>query len=206
MPEPTPSEGQFNLEGILSELGSFGKYQILLLFLLAFRDSFLAMCNYNYVFTAAEVHYRCHVPECESGVSYNESWASFALGNRSECQRPAPHGNGSCMPDSFSTDRTVPCHRVVYEDYNSVVAEFDLGCTPWKRTLIGTVHNLGLVFSFLLLGFISDRYGRKVIIVATPLVVGTVGLVKSFSVNYWMLLVLEFMETALGYGNASLVL
>ncbi|KPJ02011.1 hypothetical protein RR46_00273 [Papilio xuthus] len=51
------SEGQFNLEGILSELGSFGKYQLLLLLLLAFRDSFLNMCNFNYVFTAAEVAY-----------------------------------------------------------------------------------------------------------------------------------------------------
>lgn len=52
----------------------------------------------------------------------------------------------------------------------------------------------------------SYRYGRKVIIVGTPLVVGVVGLVKSFSVNYWMLLVLEFLESAVGYGNASMVL
>lgn len=51
-------DGQFNLDGILSELGSFGKYQLLLLLLLAFRDSFLAMCNFNYVFTAAEVDFR----------------------------------------------------------------------------------------------------------------------------------------------------
>lgn len=50
------------------------------------------------------------------------------------------------------------------------------------------------------------RYGRKVIIVTTPLVVGVVGLMKSFSINYWMLVVLEFLETALGYGNASMVL
>lgn len=53
---------------------------------------------------------------------------------------------------------------------------------------------------------IFNRYGRKVIIVGTPLVVGTAGLLKSFSINYWMLLVLEFLETAFGYGNASLVL
>lgn len=35
--------------------------------------------------------------------------------------------------------------------------QFDLGCQQWKRTLVGTVHNLGLVFSFVLCGFISDR-------------------------------------------------
>lgn len=50
------------------------------------------------------------------------------------------------------------------------------------------------------------RYGRKVIIVGTPLVVGTVGLLKSVVFDYWSLLILEFLETALGYGNASLVL
>lgn len=53
---------------------------------------------------------------------------------------------------------------------------------------------------------LTRRYGRKVIIVGTPLAVAVCGLIKSFSVNYVMLLVLEFLETALGYGNASLVL
>ncbi|XP_013173687.1 PREDICTED: organic cation transporter protein-like isoform X2 [Papilio xuthus] len=219
------SEGQFNLEGILSELGSFGKYQLLLLLLLAFRDSFLNMCNFNYVFTAAEVAYRCHVPECEAtDIRFNASWVTSILSNRSEvCHRLMPHrennvteveglwshskvDNSSCSLRLFDEKMTMPCEKIVYEDYNSIVAEFDLGCQPWKRTLIGTVHNLGLVFSFIMSGVISDRYGRKVIIVGTPLMVGAAGLLKSFSVNYWMLLVLEFMETALGYGNASLVL
>ncbi|XP_045449926.1 organic cation transporter protein-like [Melitaea cinxia] len=191
-------EGQFNLDGILSELGSFGKYQLLLLFLLAFRDSFLSMCNYNYVFTAAEVPYRCRIPECESTPGYAAHFATNA-----SCRRPALNET-AC--EARETNATVECEDVVYEDYNSIVAEFDLGCQPWKRTLIGTVHNLGLVFSFVISGLISDRYGRKVIIVGTPLMVGAAGVLKSFAFNYWMLIVLEFLETALGYGNASMVL
>ncbi|KPJ16067.1 Organic cation transporter protein [Papilio machaon] len=206
------------------------------------------MCNFNYVFTAAEVSYRCHVPECEtSDISFNASWVTSILSNRSEaCHRLTPHSadrveglwnhlkadNSNCSLRMFDEKVTMPCEKIVYENYNSIVAEFDLGCQPWKRTLIGTVHNLGLVFSFIMSGVISDRcvytvvfffsiliqvedaepyykifrYGRKVIIVGTPLMVGAAGLLKSFSVNYWMLLVLEFLETALGYGNASLVL
>ncbi|XP_068617257.1 organic cation transporter protein-like [Battus philenor] len=221
MVEESGSDGQFNLEGILSELGSFGKYQVLLLFLLAFRDSFLNMCNFNYVFTASEVSYRCYVPECDRIDSrFNASWVTSVLTNKSEtCQRPSNNSsydestwsslkmdNGSCSPLLFDGKKTVPCEKIVYEDYNSITAEFNLGCQQWKRTLIGTVHNLGLVFSFIISGVISDRYGRKVIIVATPLMVGAAGILKSYSVNYWMLLVMEFLETALGYGNASLVL
>ncbi|KAL0880504.1 hypothetical protein ABMA27_002903 [Loxostege sticticalis] len=217
------SEGQFNLEGILCELGSFGKYQLLLLFLLAFRDSFLAMCNFNYVFTAAQVNQRCYVPECESlDPQFNASWAPYVLNTSEICRRQVRHDgpltifennttifridDGDCSPERYLDNETMRCEKIVYENYDSIVAEFDLGCEPWKRTMIGTVHNFGLVFSFLILGFISDRYGRKVIIVCTPLVVGVAGLIKSFSVNYWMLLVFEFLETALGYGNASLVL
>ncbi|XP_075975566.1 organic cation transporter protein-like [Anticarsia gemmatalis] len=209
----------FNLDGILSELGSFGKYQLLLLLLLAFRDSFLNMCNFNYVFTAAEVDFRCQVPECElTDSSFNASWSPFALTNKTDtCYRMTPmeeawqnhtgrHQQSMCTPANFAWNKTMACDKVVYEDYNSIVAEFDLGCQPWKRTLIGTVHNLGLVFSFVISGLISDKYGRKVVIVCTPLMVGVAGLIKSFSVNYYMLLVLEFLETALGYGNASMVL
>ncbi|XP_026496281.1 organic cation transporter protein-like [Vanessa tameamea] len=201
-------DGQFNLDGILSELGSFGKYQLFLLLLLAFRDSFLNMCNFNYVFTAAEVPFRCRIPECETSVlGLNSSWA-IATSNAT-CRRPvlaAPLNFNTCDPRMFESNHTAECDDVVYEDYNSIVAEFDLGCQPWKRTLIGTVHNLGLVFSFVVSGFISDRYGRKVIIVGTPLMVGIAGLLKSFAFDYWTLLVLEFLETALGYGNASMVL
>ncbi|XP_012546925.1 organic cation transporter protein [Bombyx mori] len=218
----------FNLDGILSELGSFGKYQLLFLLLLSFRDSFLAMCNFNYVFTADEVKFRCAIPECDTPTpSFNATWTAFALPNTTDtCYRMAPlledrfNRTGqnvqslpnkadppyTCSPEYFDANRTLGCDKLVYEDYNSIVAEFDLGCEPWKRTMIGTVHNLGLVFSFIISGIISDRYGRKVIIVGTPLVVGVVGLVKSFSVKYWMLLVLEFFETAFGYGNASMVL
>ncbi|XP_041980314.1 organic cation transporter protein-like [Aricia agestis] len=199
---------EFNLDGILSELGSFGKYQLFLLLLLAFRDSFLSMCNFNYVFTAAEVNFRCRISECDGNSTvYNTTWASYALSNVSVCERPSSLGDTSdvCTAKTFSADR-MPCEDIIYEDYNSIVAEFNLGCQPWKRTLIGTVHNLGLVFSFVVSGFISDRYGRKVIIVGTPLMVAIAGLLKSFATNYWTLLVLEFLETALGYGNASMVL
>ncbi|XP_072932966.1 solute carrier family 22 member 1-like [Epargyreus clarus] len=227
MPEEGSGGDGFNLDGILSELGSFGKYQLLLLLLLAFRDSFLSMCNFNYIFTAAEVSFRCRVPECELlDNRYNASWTSFALDNETEvCHRLAPYTVASndvsvlkqqwnatnsiaerCKADYFVRGEIIPCENVVYEDYNSIVAEFDLGCQPWKRTLIGTVHNLGLVVSFILSGFISDRYGRKVIIVGTPLMVGMAGLLKSFATDYWTLLVLEFLETALGYGNASMIL
>lgn len=178
---------EFNLDWILGELGSFGKYQLFLLMLLAFRDGFLAMCNLHYVFTAAEVNFKC-VSGCVGNLSNVCAVDSY---------------NATCAGVASQSSR---CPEVLYETNNSIIAEFNLACEQWKGTLIATTHNLGLIFSFVVSGFISDRYGRKIIIVGTPLVVGVCGLLKSFSVNIWMLLVLEFIETCFGYGNASLVL
>ncbi|XP_050677735.1 solute carrier family 22 member 3-like [Leptidea sinapis] len=193
-----PAAGKFNIDGILSELGSFGKYQLLLLLLLAFRDAFLSMCNFNYVFTASEVSFSC-LTDCAS----NSTWVRFPSVNTSSCTSVGSWADpGQCSTGASD----VPCRSIVYDDYDSIVAEFDLGCQPWKRTLVGTIHNSGLVVSFVLYGFISDRYGRKVIIVVTPLLVGAAGLMKSFASDYWTLIALEFLETAFGYGNASMIL
>ncbi|KAI8422034.1 hypothetical protein MSG28_009933 [Choristoneura fumiferana] len=34
---------------------------------------------------------------------------------------------------------------------------FNLACQEWKRTLVGTVHNIGMLVSLPILGYISDR-------------------------------------------------
>lgn len=38
------------------------------------------------------------------------------------------------------------------------VFQFDLACKEWKRTLVGTVHNVGVLLSMPLMGYISDKY------------------------------------------------
>lgn len=81
--------------------------------------------------------------------------------------------------------------------------QFDLGCQHGKRTLIGTFHNAGLFLSLPLTGFVSDRYGRKVALAVASLMNCIFGFLRSFSVNYYMLVAFEFMEAGFGAGAYS---
>lgn len=35
--------------------------------------------------------------------------------------------------------------------------QFNLACQEWKRTLVGTIHNIGMLVSLPIMGYISDR-------------------------------------------------
>lgn len=87
--------------------------------------------------------FRCVVPECETRVQpterdFNSSWLEYTIGtNTNQCYRMAPlePGNYSeerglgglagdrCGPENFAWNKTTPCTKVVYDDYNSIVAE-----------------------------------------------------------------------------------
>ncbi|XP_026319221.1 solute carrier family 22 member 15-like [Hyposmocoma kahamanoa] len=69
--------------------------------------------------------------------------------------------------------------------------------------MVGSVRNAALPIALLLTGYISDRWGRRTAFCVFSGCAGTLGLVKSFSRDYHMLVAFEFLEAALGYGFNS---
>ncbi|XP_041973546.1 solute carrier family 22 member 1-like isoform X2 [Aricia agestis] len=90
------------------------------------------------------------------------------------------------------------CDKWVYDNPDSFVAEFELACQDWKRTLVGTAHSTGYMFGLLLVGPLSDRFGRKTLIIATGVMGGVIGMLRSLSPWYWLYIALEFLEAAIG--------
>ncbi|KAJ8724761.1 hypothetical protein PYW07_015719 [Mythimna separata] len=90
------------------------------------------------------------------------------------------------------------CPEFVYDKNDSFVAEFELACYDWKRTLVGTVHSFAYMIGLLFVGPLSDRIGRKAMIVATGVIGGVLGIARSFVTSYWFYVVLEFLESAFG--------
>ncbi|CAH2063843.1 unnamed protein product, partial [Iphiclides podalirius] len=90
------------------------------------------------------------------------------------------------------------CVQWVYENPNSLVAEFQLAGQEWKRTLIGTMHNIGYMVGLIIVGSFSDRFGRKNAVAITATLGGFLGLAKSFSPSYWLYIALEFAEATFG--------
>ncbi|XP_041980412.1 organic cation transporter protein-like isoform X2 [Aricia agestis] len=196
-----------NLDDILQKLGPFGRYNIVNYALLLFPIYLAGMYGSVFVFEAPDISYRCHISECEN-LNHTD-WLEYAIpkekGEISKCKRFQFRDNISrdvCNKNEFETTMAVECTEFVYSDEDSAVKDFDLGC-DWRRTLIGSIHNAGLFIALPLTGFISDKYGRKIALSVATLMNGVFGVLRSFSTSYIMMLIFEFLETALGGGVNS---
>ncbi|CAH2047613.1 unnamed protein product, partial [Iphiclides podalirius] len=188
---------------LMHELGQFRRFHLLSYFLLSLPAFAAAHYAINYVFLAADVPYRCVVPECEAANSteYNPSWLASALppgGREKRCFSRAPLDDQLPCQDGGFAEELRSCDQWLYASKNTIVSEFNLACQEWKRTLVGTIHNIGMLVSLPILGYISDRWGRKRALILSCTLVGAIGSLKAFSISYEMYVIVEFLETVAG--------
>ncbi|XP_050347035.1 organic cation transporter protein-like [Nymphalis io] len=181
-------------------LETSGKYQICQYFYLCLPVVFVSMINVNYIFVAGEVNYRCKIPECETNFSYIAPW--WPITHVDECTKPilnttsVPY-NG-CTNDSF-TSATEECTDWIYENHDTITSELNLACQPWKRSLVGAVHSIGMAFAMLITGWLCDVIGRKPAVIISSM--GCfVGNLKTLATSYTMYIFLEFLEAAISGG------
>ncbi|XP_041988176.1 organic cation transporter protein-like [Aricia agestis] len=177
-----------------------GRYQAWQYFLACVPAIFVSMISVNFVFVAGDVNYRCRVPECDSKEPVlSPTW--WPNPDIDRCYRPLiKHTSLSsiCTNDSF-VNTTEKCSDWVYENNDTIVAELNLACEPWKVSFVGTAHGIGMIISMLASGWMCDRFGRK-----PTLIVCTLGcLIGNFKVlatSYNVYIVLEFLEGAITTG------
>ncbi|KOB66936.1 Organic cation transporter [Operophtera brumata] len=198
---------------LVNELGQFGWFQLYNICLVAFPIITSAFMS-EYIFSAAAIPHRCQIPECGETTkdhSFETDWLSSAIPESASgfasCERFAPvngaNGTLDYCPASFFTASTQQCDGFVYARDNSVVYDFDLGCQDWLRALAGTLNSVGTLLVLPIIGFISDRFGRRVALVISVFNLGLIGLIRAFSVNYPMYLTLQILQTTLGAGTYS---
>lgn len=64
--------------------------------------------------------------------------------------------------------------------------------------MVGTVNNIGRFIFTPFMGLLSDRFGRRTVLVIGVLGSSIFGLVRSFAMNYIMFLAFEFLDAAIG--------
>lgn len=196
---------QKEIHGISDILELFGRYQVTQYAYICFATIFITMIEINYVFVAGDMEYRCRVEECEdvnSTVAQPAWWPDATI---DRCRRPVLITNitesAVCDKHHF-TGATEECTDWIYENDYTVVAALNLACQPWKSSLIGTIHSLGVLSSMLVFGWVADRIGRKPTLVFC--VVGSsVGQLKQFATSYHVYAALEFLEAAISGGSYS---
>ncbi|CAK1585787.1 unnamed protein product [Parnassius mnemosyne] len=186
-------------------VGGFGRWQVRLAALLALPVLLTGLYGTNYVFLAANTPYRCHISECEdndtlrtvSPETWSPAWTSYALPPDDACARH-PSVSDTCDEGSFDNTSNIRCEDFVYMERRSIVSEFNLACQEGKRAMVGTVHNVGMLVSLPIMGYVSDRWGRRAALVVSGCGAGLLGLVKSFAGSYTAYVLGEFFETVLG--------
>ncbi|RMX49474.1 hypothetical protein pdam_00017632 [Pocillopora damicornis] len=162
----------------LEKIGSFGRYQILLLVflngLIFFWFGWPVMIP---VFITAEPPWRC-------------------VANSSICKL-----NGTM--NSRHPDYNFRCNisRDQWEfvdDFTSVVTEFDLVC---ERGLYGTIGSsmifVGFFFGGIVVGPFSDKFGRKITMYLSGLILSVMSLLAAFPEAFWLFALLRCL---IGFG------
>ncbi|XP_045769462.1 organic cation transporter protein-like [Maniola jurtina] len=203
-----------NLDNVLTnELGQFGWFQLRNILFLAILLIVSSSAG-EYIFSAAATPHRCRIPECgEDGKFYamEPEWIRNAIPETSSgfasCERYAPVGtNGSldyCPANLFDQSNTVACEGFVYARNNTVVYEFEIGCNEWLRAFAGTLYNTGMLLALPIAGYVSDRFGRKTVLIISVFNLSLFGFIRAFSVSYAMYLSLQIVQTTLGSGVYS---
>lgn len=88
--------------------------------------------------------------------------------------------------------------------FTSVSLKFNLNCDKeYYLPLIGTINNVGQLFCYLMTGFLSDRYGRKFVLIMGTLGSGVFGILRMFSFSYAQFAIFEFLDSFFGAATYS---
>lgn len=204
------------LESVLSELNAFGKYQLLNFILICLPVFTSAIYGMAYIYSAGSPTYRCRIPECDgnNGTVFDSKWLKYSVPfSNSEPARCSRYNTvntvnqfkgDSCVSEMFNVSDIIRCDDFVFKDKKeiTIVNAFDLKCeeNDWKLAMVGTLSSVGQFFGLMISGFMSDRYGRKIVLIVGAVSSGAVGIVKAVSWSYFSFIMFEVTENILHAG------
>uniref|UniRef100_A0A8C9WB10 Solute carrier family 22 member 6 n=1 Tax=Scleropages formosus TaxID=113540 RepID=A0A8C9WB10_SCLFO len=182
-----------NFEEVLQEVGGFSRFQFLVLHLISFSRLVIPLHFLLHNFISAVPPHRCALPHLENyGAQADEETLELSIprnpsGALSSCTAFfAPYGNVS-----NSSAVALPCQNGwVYERskfLSTTVTEWDLVCDNMKfNQSLATFFFVGVTLGGVLFGNLSDKFGRKPMLLVSFVLGGIMGTLAAFSVSYTM--------------------
>ncbi|PNJ37967.1 SLC22A8 isoform 6, partial [Pongo abelii] len=187
---------------ILDRVGSMGRFQFLHVAILGLPILNMANHNLLQIFTAATPVHHCRPPP-------NASTGPWVLpmgpnGKPERCLRFVHPPNAS-LPNE--TQRaTEPCLDgwVYNSTKDSIVTEWDLVCNSNKlKEMAQSIFMAGILIGGLVLGDLSDRFGRRPILTCSYLLLAASGSGAAFSPTFPIYMVFRFL---CGFGISGITL
>ncbi|XP_063001717.1 solute carrier family 22 member 6-B-like [Elgaria multicarinata webbii] len=196
---------------LLEEVGSMGPFQLFSVLLLSLPVLLLASHNLVQNFSAASPEHQCRVPLPLANASHHgqpvpldqaletDSCHSSALRSAS--------GLNSSLDDDGNADME-PCRDGWEYDHSvfssTIVTEWDLVCNlqPLK-SLAQSLFMAGVLVGAFVFGDLSDRYGRRLILIWSLLLIAVMGTGAAFSSNFVTYCIFRFLS---GVGISGFLL
>ncbi|XP_035118918.1 organic anion transporter 3 isoform X2 [Callithrix jacchus] len=177
---------------ILDRVGSMGRFQFLHVAILGLPILNMANHNLLQIFTAATPAHHCRPPP-------NASTGPWVLpmglnGKPEKCLRFVHPPNASLPNDTQRA--TEPCLDgwVYNSTKDSIVTEWDLVCNSNKlKEMAQSIFMAGILIGGLVLGDLSDRFGRRPILTCSYLLLAASGSSAAFSPSFPIYVIFRFL-------------
>lgn len=214
------------VDDVLEHVGEFGWFQKQAFLLLCLISASLAPIYVGIVFLGFTPGHYCQNPgvaelsqRCGWSLAEELNYTVPGLGpsdeasSLSQCMRYEVNWNQSTLGcvdplSSLVANRSQlplgPCeHGWVYDTPgSSIVTEFNLVCgDAWKVDLFQSCVNLGFFLGSLVVGYIADRFGRKLCLLATTLVTSVSGVLTAVAPDYASMLFFRLLQGMVSKGS-----
>ncbi|CAI9729377.1 organic cation transporter protein-like [Octopus vulgaris] len=198
-------------EEVIGTIGGCGLYQKLMLAFLFSSTIMDGLQIGSMVFIAPDLDYRCAIPGYDNDTYKIQSEIHEELINeyipKSEDEGEVVYEK--CLIYSNTTENgnetTQKCSSWVYDKTNthtSITTELNLVCD--KAILAShtiTFFFMGYLFAMVGCGILSDRFGRKKVIIVCLFLQGSTGVAMAFISNIYAIYVLRFITAIGGAGS-----
>ncbi|XP_056407649.1 solute carrier family 22 member 7-like [Hyla sarda] len=188
-------------EDVLSEVGVFGKFQILSLTILCLPRLILPLHFLLHIFISAVPPHHCYISDHRNPGNLSQedlllinvprepdgSFSSCRMFSEPQLHLLQNRSQGATVNMSLvqNCDQGWDYDRTTF--YSTTVTQWDLVCDKkWMNQAAATIFFMGLTTGSLICGFLSDRFGRRNILLVSFLVSAVFGVISAFGASYIM--------------------
>ncbi|KAM4723066.1 solute carrier family 22 member 6-A-like [Rhinophrynus dorsalis] len=175
---------------LLQSIGGLGYFQVLNTAMLLFPMLLMACHNFLQNFSAAIPAHRCWLPSLDNDtMGYHQSDLLDLVPKDGDqkpmsCLRYKRPGHGMWTNSTLWNDTEACKDGWVYDKSvfsSTIVTEWDLVCDLHKmRQIAQSIYMAGVLVGAVLLGSLSDRFGRRMVLITSYLVMAVSGTCVAF--------------------------